>query len=184
MGCQRDIAEKILDKKADYVLALKGNQGSLREDVEVFAAEQKANGFKDTKVSRHETVALELLGVERGKDVAEVIVRGRSIAKRQEPAQKADLLLAEPRDIAERLGAAEHREQAQQQHLGEWIKNFSALPRVRKIPETLKKNNSFARRPKLHRSFLHRPLRKPNQRITTDSAIQPFVTKFFTRLPC
>src|ERR1700674_2815310 len=56
MGCQRDIAQKILDKKADYILALKGNQGSLREDVEVFAAEQKANGFKDTKVSRHETV--------------------------------------------------------------------------------------------------------------------------------
>jgi len=56
MGCQRDIAQKILDKKADYVLALKGNQGTLREDVELFASEQKANGFKDTKVSRHETV--------------------------------------------------------------------------------------------------------------------------------
>ena len=56
MGCQRDIAEKILEKKADYVLALKGNQGALREDVEAFVAEQKANGFKDTKVSRHETV--------------------------------------------------------------------------------------------------------------------------------
>jgi predicted transposase YbfD/YdcC len=56
MGCQRDIAQKILDQKADYVLALKGNQGTLREDVEVFAAEQKANGFKDTKVSRHETI--------------------------------------------------------------------------------------------------------------------------------
>lgn len=56
MGCQRDIAEKILAKKADYVLALKGNQGSLREDVELFATEQKANGFKDTKVSRHQTV--------------------------------------------------------------------------------------------------------------------------------
>jgi predicted transposase YbfD/YdcC len=56
MGCQREIAKKIVDKKADYVLALKGNQGSLREDVELFAAEQKANGFKDTKVSRHETV--------------------------------------------------------------------------------------------------------------------------------
>ncbi len=55
MGCQRQIAEKIVDKKADYVLALKGNQGTLREDVEVFAAEQKANGFKDTKVSHHET---------------------------------------------------------------------------------------------------------------------------------
>jgi predicted transposase YbfD/YdcC len=56
MGCQREIAQKIVDKKADYVLALKGNQGSLREDVEVFATEQKANGFKDTKVSRHQTV--------------------------------------------------------------------------------------------------------------------------------
>jgi predicted transposase YbfD/YdcC len=56
MGCQRDIARKILDKKADYVLALKGNQGTLREDVELFASEQKANGFNDTEVSRHQTV--------------------------------------------------------------------------------------------------------------------------------
>jgi predicted transposase YbfD/YdcC len=56
MGCQRNIAAKILDKKADYVLALKGNQSTLREDVEVFAAEQKSSGFKDTEVSRHQTV--------------------------------------------------------------------------------------------------------------------------------
>jgi predicted transposase YbfD/YdcC len=56
IGCQRDIAKKIIDKEADYVLALKGNQTSLREDVEVFVAEQKVNGFKDTKISRHETV--------------------------------------------------------------------------------------------------------------------------------
>ena len=56
IGCQREIAAKILDKNADYVLALKGNQGSLREDVAIFAAEQKTNGFKDTKISRHETV--------------------------------------------------------------------------------------------------------------------------------
>jgi predicted transposase YbfD/YdcC len=56
MGCQREIAQQILAQKADYVLALKGNQGTLREDVEVFAAEQKAKGFKDTKVSRHQTV--------------------------------------------------------------------------------------------------------------------------------
>ena len=56
MGCQRHIAEQIVDKKADYVLALKGNQGTLREDVELFAAEQQANGFKDTHVSRDQTV--------------------------------------------------------------------------------------------------------------------------------
>jgi len=56
IGCQREIAQKIIDKKADYVLALKGNQGTLRQDVELFANEQKANDFKDTTVSRHETV--------------------------------------------------------------------------------------------------------------------------------
>jgi predicted transposase YbfD/YdcC len=56
MGCQREIAKKIIDKKADYVLALKGNQGSLREDVEVFAAEQKAKGFADTKISQDTTI--------------------------------------------------------------------------------------------------------------------------------
>jgi predicted transposase YbfD/YdcC len=56
MGCQKEIAKQITDKKAGYVLALKGNQGTLREDVELFAAEQKANDYKDTKISRHETV--------------------------------------------------------------------------------------------------------------------------------
>jgi len=56
MGCQRDIAKKIIEKKADYVLALKGNQGSLREDVELFVAEQKASGFKDTEISQDKTV--------------------------------------------------------------------------------------------------------------------------------
>ena len=55
MGCQRDIAKKIIEKKADYVLALKGNQGSLRDDVELFIAEQKASGFKDTTISQDET---------------------------------------------------------------------------------------------------------------------------------
>src|SRR6202142_3526797 len=56
MGCQREIAQKIIDKKADYILALKGNQGSLRDDVELFVAEQKAVGFSDATVSHSETI--------------------------------------------------------------------------------------------------------------------------------
>ncbi len=56
MGCQREIATKIIDKKADYVLALKGNQTSLHEDAELFVKEQKANGFKDTTISQHSCV--------------------------------------------------------------------------------------------------------------------------------
>ena len=56
MGCQKGIAKKIIDKAADYVLALKGNQGTLSDDVELFFTEQKARDFKDTVVSRHETL--------------------------------------------------------------------------------------------------------------------------------
>ena len=56
MGCQREISQKIIDKKADYILALKGNQGTLRDDVELLAAEQKAVAFKDASVSRDTTV--------------------------------------------------------------------------------------------------------------------------------
>ena len=36
MGCQKDIAEKIIEKEADYVFALKGNQGTLHDDVKLF----------------------------------------------------------------------------------------------------------------------------------------------------
>ena len=56
IGCQRDIAKAVLDKKADYVLALKGNQGSLREDVELFVTEQKTRNFADTQITRDTTV--------------------------------------------------------------------------------------------------------------------------------
>jgi predicted transposase YbfD/YdcC len=56
MGCQRAIAQKIIDKKADYVFGLKGNQGSLREDVEVFVTEQRTKDFADTTISRAQTV--------------------------------------------------------------------------------------------------------------------------------
>lgn len=56
MGCQRTIAQKIKDKKADYLIALKGNQATLNEDVKLFLAEQKARNFKDATISRYQTV--------------------------------------------------------------------------------------------------------------------------------
>jgi predicted transposase YbfD/YdcC len=55
MGCQKDIAAKIRDNNADYVLALKGNQGSLHEDVELFFQTEKANNFNEFKTDFHET---------------------------------------------------------------------------------------------------------------------------------
>ena len=56
MGCQRGIAAKIIDKGADYVLSLKGNQGTLRDDVEEFFVEQKDNEYNDCQPSGHKTL--------------------------------------------------------------------------------------------------------------------------------
>ena len=56
MGCQREIAAKIIEKEAAYVLALKGNQGTLRDDVEEFFFEQKACKYRDCKPSHHQTL--------------------------------------------------------------------------------------------------------------------------------
>ena len=33
LNCQREIAQKIVDQGGDYALALKGNQGTLHDDV-------------------------------------------------------------------------------------------------------------------------------------------------------
>lgn len=51
MGCQRDIATAIIDRGADYVLALKGNQGSLFEDVQWLFQQAQAAEFKDVEHS-------------------------------------------------------------------------------------------------------------------------------------
>jgi len=41
MGCQTAITEQIVEKSADYVLSLKGNQGSLHQDVKLFFDSEK-----------------------------------------------------------------------------------------------------------------------------------------------
>jgi predicted transposase YbfD/YdcC len=56
MGCQRAIARKIVEKKADYIFGLKGNQGTLRDDVELLVSEQRARNFVDSEISRAETI--------------------------------------------------------------------------------------------------------------------------------
>lgn len=46
MGCQRAIAEQIVDQEGDYVLGLKGNQGTLHEAVEDFFTTADSNDFE------------------------------------------------------------------------------------------------------------------------------------------
>ncbi len=47
MGCQKKIAELIIDRGADYVLAVKGNQGNLYEDIRLLFEVAAKNNFED-----------------------------------------------------------------------------------------------------------------------------------------
>jgi len=46
IGCQKDIAQKIIDRKGHYVLAVKGNQGTLHDDVKAFLDDAVQRDFK------------------------------------------------------------------------------------------------------------------------------------------
>ena len=58
MGCQKDIAEKIIEEKADYILAVKGNQTSLLEGIKdefLFSKAIETNTSLDADHGRIET---------------------------------------------------------------------------------------------------------------------------------
>ena len=56
IGCQTEIAQKIVDQSGDYLLAVKDNQGKLADALREFFAEADAGGFGALSVSRYETV--------------------------------------------------------------------------------------------------------------------------------
>ena len=56
IGCQRKIAQSIIDKGADYLLALKANQPALHDDVALWFDDGLETGFAGVAVDFHETV--------------------------------------------------------------------------------------------------------------------------------
>ena len=57
MGCQTEIAKRIVDGKADYCLAVKGNQPTLHEGIMDFFDEQIEEDFVDVKATPTRTSA-------------------------------------------------------------------------------------------------------------------------------
>lgn len=55
MGTQKEIARQIVNQEADYVLALKGNQGALRKDVQLFFEDALERQFKGINHDSYET---------------------------------------------------------------------------------------------------------------------------------
>ena len=56
IGCQIDIVEQIVEKEADYVLALKDNQGRLYEDVELLFEDLENSDYKAYRFDYDKTV--------------------------------------------------------------------------------------------------------------------------------
>lgn len=57
MGCQKEISEKIISKKADYVLAVKDNQKKLHEEIIDFFDCAKEHDFKNVSYDYFEEVS-------------------------------------------------------------------------------------------------------------------------------
>ena len=51
MGCQKEIAETIVDKNSDYVLAVKGNQKLFYDEIKEYFDDAVQTGFKDISYS-------------------------------------------------------------------------------------------------------------------------------------
>jgi predicted transposase YbfD/YdcC len=56
LGCQKEIARTIVEQGADYVLALKGNQGVMHNEVELFFTGARQHEFWNIPHSFHHTV--------------------------------------------------------------------------------------------------------------------------------
>jgi predicted transposase YbfD/YdcC len=56
MGCQTEIADKIVERGADYVLAVKGNQPTLHAGIAAFFLDHMEDDFARVQVGRHETI--------------------------------------------------------------------------------------------------------------------------------
>jgi len=54
MGCQKKIAKEIIDKDADYILALKGNQSTMHEQIKSYFEDAVVCGFENISYDSYE----------------------------------------------------------------------------------------------------------------------------------
>lgn len=65
MGCQREIVDRIVEKGADYVISLKGNQESLHEQTKAFFDEAREESFETVQHAYTETLEKDHGRIER-----------------------------------------------------------------------------------------------------------------------
>ena len=52
LHCQRQVAQQVIEQGGDYALALKGNQGRLRDDAQPFRDDPSTPLTQDTQISK------------------------------------------------------------------------------------------------------------------------------------
>ena len=67
MGCQKTIAEQIIEQEGDYMLGLKGNQGTLHDEVKLLMDEAVEHDFEHMQYDFHETIDGDHGRIERRK---------------------------------------------------------------------------------------------------------------------
>ena len=87
MGCQREIVKKIVEKDADYVIAVKQNQPSLYEQIEQLFKQAIKTDSKDLKIS-----AFSSKEMNRGREEIRNYLMLTDVAERIDPLQKWEKL--------------------------------------------------------------------------------------------
>jgi hypothetical protein len=81
--------------------------------------------------------------IEGRKNVAKMIMGRYTVFEGAEPAQQVELVVAEPGDVDDRLGASQNSQQTQKKDFIERIANLAALAMIRQILKMLQKNNTL-----------------------------------------
>ena len=123
MGCQKQIAQSILNAGADYVLGLKGNQGNTFESAKSIFEWEEKNGFRGVFYTQHETIdknhgriemrkaySIDVTGMEKfqewpGLESVTMIVSTREVMG-QMPTEETRYYLSSLPSDAEKIGAA------------------------------------------------------------------------------
>lgn len=94
LNCQREIARQVIERKADYVMALKGNQGTLHEDVRTFlddpqtplpASASTVDGDHGRIETRTSMVSTDISWLQGGHDWPGLAAIGKIVRVREAP---------------------------------------------------------------------------------------------------
>jgi predicted transposase YbfD/YdcC len=110
MGCQKEIAQKILDAEADYVLSLKRNQKNTFDFVQNLFADGLQNNFQGLEYTKFETIEKDHGRIERRRIYSINVGNGVEFDELKEwPGLKSVTMVVSTREIIGKEKTVEYR---------------------------------------------------------------------------